>query len=125
MSYTIAAILYVPALVAVALLVGAAALVARTVADAPRSAAVMAVCAALLTWGATLWLLMEGLPVRWLHALSIGAWLLLSIEAAALVLTTRPPAAPEEPAQPPPAASHYQAHSRHIRVRYASKRRRP
>jgi len=93
----IAPYLHVAGMACAVLLLATTALMVRAAPDdAPRPAG-LALTAALLTWGATIYLLADPLPVRWLNALSLSAWVIMSITCLALVILCRKPAEPPPP----------------------------
>ncbi len=83
------------------LLVGTTALMAAVApADAGRPAG-LALTSALLVWGATIYVVLNPLPVAWHHMVSLATWLPLSAISVAEVWYCRPPAREEPPAPPP------------------------
>lgn len=95
--------IYVVGMVGSVLLVGATTLAAGVAPADTERPAHLALTAALCTWATTAFIIAEPLPVAWLHALSLSAWVLLSLLCVALVWFCRrvqPPEPPTPPAEP-------------------------
>ena len=84
------------------LLVGTTALMCAIAPDDAQRPAGLALTSALLVWGATIWVVLNPLPVAWHHMVSLATWLPLSAISVAEVWYCRPPAREEPPAPPPP-----------------------
>ncbi len=114
--------IYVAGMFCTVLNVGTTALMVRAAPDGEARPAGLALTAALLTWGATIYLIVDPLPVRWLHALSLSAWVAMSLICLALVIMCRQPAPPAEPPAFPKINGRYPATTKRT---YRLRTRRP
>lgn len=119
----IAPYIYVAGMFCTVLNVGTTALMLHAAPDGEARPAGLALTAALLTWGATIYLIVDPLPVRWLHALSLSAWVAMSLICLALVTMCHQSAPPAKPPLPR-INGEYKFPSQHRRT-YRLRTRRP
>jgi hypothetical protein len=82
------------------LLVGTTALMAAVAPNDAGRPAGLALTSALLVWGATIYVVLNPLPVPWHHMVSLATWIPLSAISVAEVWYCRP--VHDEPPAPPP-----------------------
>ena len=99
---TLAPYIYAVGMAGGVLLVGTTALMAAVAPDDAGRPAGLALTSALFVWGATIYVVLNPLPVAWHHMVSLATWLPLSAISVAEVWYCRPPASEEPPAPPPP-----------------------
>ncbi len=83
------------------LLVGTTALMAAVAPNDAARPAGLALTSALLVWGATIYVVLNPLPVAWHHMVSLATWIPLSAISVAEVWYCRP-VHDDPPAPPPP-----------------------
>jgi hypothetical protein len=83
------------------LLVGTTAMMCAIAPDDAQRPAGLALTSALFVWGATIYVVLNPLPVAWHHMVSLATWLPLSAISVAEVWYCRP-VHDEPPAPPPP-----------------------
>ena len=112
-------IAYVPGLAIAILLLGAAVLIAKQ-SECPPRVRVLAALAMSCTWGATAYSVVDPLPEQWLHALSLSAWVLMSLLSLILFAVS----GEKDDGQPPTttpsttATPRYSSRSTTIRAKY-------
>ncbi len=82
------------------LLVGTTALMAAVAPNDAGRPAGLALTSALFVWGATIYVVLNPLPVAWHHMVSLSTWIPLSAISVAEVWYCRP--VHDEPPAPPP-----------------------
>jgi hypothetical protein len=98
---TLAPYIHIAGAVGCILIVGTTALMAATADSEAARPAALALTGALLTWGATAFVVLNPFPIAWFRAATLSMWLLLSVLAGVVAWYCRPPARPEEPPEEP------------------------
>jgi hypothetical protein len=98
---TLAPYIHTFGLAACILIVGTTALMAATADSEAARPAALALTGALLTWGATAFVILNPFPIAWFRAATLSMWLLLSVLAGIVAWYCRPPVRPDEPPEEP------------------------